>query len=245
MLDAGALAALALPEWFRAGARTLRAALRWRRWPRRRSGPLPSPRRARPRSWREAPSSCRHMPISAARTSRARVSSGSAVLGTCLQHQLERDARHEFEGRHGVAERTSRRRRAAATRPAGRSAMPTKAVTSTARARKQFARRRGDDAERAFGADEQLLQVVAGVVLAQRLKPSSTRAVGQHDLEAEHQVAHHAVAQHCGAARVGREIAAELAANLPSRALIGNSRSAAAAASCTSASTQPASAVIV
>ena len=36
-----------------------------------------------------------------------------------------------------------------------------------ARARKQLQHRRGDDAERAFGADEQVLQVVAGIVLLQ------------------------------------------------------------------------------
>ena len=77
--------------------------------------------------------------------------------------------------------------------------------------REQFARRRGDDAERAFRADEQIAQVVAGVVLAQRLEAIEHAAVGQHDFEAEHEVAHHAVAQDRGAAGVGRQIAAELA----------------------------------
>ena len=40
-----------------------------------------------------------------------------------------------------------------------------------ARLRKQLQRRRGDDAERAFGADEQVAQVVAGVVLLQLRQP--------------------------------------------------------------------------
>ena len=70
--------------------------------------------------------------------------------------------------------------------------------------------RLGDHAERALGADEQLGQVVAGVVLAEPAQPVPDAAVGQHDLEAEHQLAGHAVAQHRGAAGVGGEVAADL-----------------------------------
>ena len=72
----------------------------------------------------------------------------------------------------------------------------------------------GDDAERALRADEQLGEVVAGVVLAEPAQPVPHPAVGQHDLEAEHQLAGHAVAQHRGAAGVGREVAADGAAAL-------------------------------
>ena len=53
-----------------------------------------------------------------------------------------------------------------------------------------------DDAERALGADEQLLHVVAGVVLAQAAQAVPDAAVGQHHLQPEHQVARVAVAQH-------------------------------------------------
>ena len=110
-------------------------------------------------------------------------------------------------------------------------------------ARKQPERCRGHDAERAFGADEELLQVVAGVVLAQRRQLVEHAPVRQHDLEAEHERAHHAVAQHRRAAGVRRDDAAERA--LPSEPSdIGSRRFAAAAADCSSASTQPASAVI-
>jgi hypothetical protein len=52
----------------------------------------------------------------------------------------------------------------------------------------------GDHAERTLGADEEGLDVVARVVLAQALEAREHAAVGEHDLEAEHQVAHHAVA---------------------------------------------------
>ena len=45
-------------------------------------------------------------------------------------------------------------------------------------------------------------------------QPVPDPAVGQHDLEAEHQLAGHAVAQHRGAAGVGREVAADRAAAL-------------------------------
>ncbi|MNZ91458.1 hypothetical protein D3C78_1104450 [compost metagenome] len=69
----------------------------------------------------------------------------------------------------------------------------------------------GDDAQRAFGANEQLLEVVARVVLAQTAQRGVDAAVGQHGLDAQREVAHIAVAQHGRAAGVGREIAADLA----------------------------------
>ena len=71
------------------------------------------------------------------------------------------------------------------------------------RRREQLQHRRGDDAERALGADEQLLEVVAGVVLAQAAQAVPDAPVGQHDLEAEHELARVAEAQHRGAAGVG------------------------------------------
>ena len=87
-----------------------------------------------------------------------------------------------------------------------------------ARLRKQLDRRRGDDAERALAADEQLLQIVAGVVLAQRPQPVPDAPVGQHHLDAQGQFAGVAVAQDGDAAGVGREIPADLAAALGAEA---------------------------
>src|SRR5262245_1426274 len=55
--------------------------------------------------------------------------------------------------------------------------------------------RRGDDAERALGAEEYLLQVVAGVVLAQAAQAVPYAAIGKHHLETEHLLARVAVAQ--------------------------------------------------
>ena len=73
----------------------------------------------------------------------------------------------------------------------------------------QLEHRGSDDAERAFGADEQVLQVVAGVVLAQAPESVPDAAVGQDRFETQHEIARIAVAQHVDAARVGREIAAD------------------------------------
>ena len=81
-----------------------------------------------------------------------------------------------------------------------------------------FRARGGDDAERALGADEQGFHVVAGVVLAQALQARQHPAVGQHHFEAQHQVAHHAVAQDRRAAGIGREVAADLRGALRSQA---------------------------
>ena len=83
-----------------------------------------------------------------------------------------------------------------------------------ARLRKQFQDSAGNDAQRAFRADEPLLQVIAGVVLAQAAQPVPEAPVGQRDLEAEHQLAHVAVAQHADAAGIGRDVAADLAGAL-------------------------------
>ncbi len=71
--------------------------------------------------------------------------------------------------------------------------------------------RRRDDAERAFPADEKLLHVVAGVVLAQAAQAVPDAAVGQYDLEPEDERARVAVAQDLHAARVRRDVAADLA----------------------------------
>ena len=64
------------------------------------------------------------------------------------------------------------------------------------RAREELQHGGGDDAERSFGADEELLQVVAGVVLAQSAQAVPHSAIGKHHLEAQHQVAGIAEAQH-------------------------------------------------
>ena len=66
---------------------------------------------------------------------------------------------------------------------------PDKGSLDRARARKELQHRGGDDAERAFRADEQVLQVVAGVVLLQLVETVRDAAVGQHDFQPEREVA--------------------------------------------------------
>src|SRR5262249_29539837 len=79
---------------------------------------------------------------------------------------------------------------------------------------KQLEDGRRDDSERAFGAEKELLHVIAGVVFAQTAQSIPYSAVRQHHLEAQHEFAGVAIAQNCDAARVGRKIAADLATAL-------------------------------
>ncbi len=77
------------------------------------------------------------------------------------------------------------------------------------RLREKLQHRAGDDAERAFGADEEVAQVVAGIVLLQPAQPVPDLARRQHDFEAEAELAHVAIGKHRRAAGIGREIAAD------------------------------------
>ena len=76
----------------------------------------------------------------------------------------------------------------------------------------EFERGAGDDAERAFAADEQVFEFVAGGVFVQRVQVGDEFAVGQHHFQPQHQIAHGAVAQHVQAAGVAGDVAADLAA---------------------------------
>ena len=69
--------------------------------------------------------------------------------------------------------------------------------------RLEFEHRPGDHAERALGADEEVLEVVAGVVLAQGPQAVEDPTVGEHRLEAEDVASGVAIAQHVEAAGVG------------------------------------------
>ena len=81
-------------------------------------------------------------------------------------------------------------------------------------AREDFQGRRGDHAERAFRADEVLLQVIAGIVFLQPLQAVIDLAVRQHDFQAQHQLARVAELQHVHAARVRGDVAADHAGAL-------------------------------
>ena len=73
--------------------------------------------------------------------------------------------------------------------------------------------RLGDDAEGALGADEQMLQIIAGVVFAQAAEAAPDAAVGKHHFQTQNQIAGVAVAQHADTAGIGGEIAADAAAS--------------------------------
>ena len=78
----------------------------------------------------------------------------------------------------------------------------------------QLQRRGGDDAQCSFRSDQQLFQIVAGVVLAQLAQAGEQRPIRQHRLQPQTQIARIAEAQHVDAAGIGREVAADLASAL-------------------------------
>ena len=78
-------------------------------------------------------------------------------------------------------------------------------------ARVELQHRRRDESQGALGAEEEVLEVVARIVLAQALEPVPDPAVGQHHLEPEDEVAGIAVGEHRRAARVGGEVATDAA----------------------------------
>src|SRR5690606_15245010 len=79
------------------------------------------------------------------------------------------------------------------------------------RLREKAERRACDDAERALRTNEELLHVVAGIILAQATQAIPDLAVGEHHFEAEHEAARIAIAQHLIAAGIGRNVATDLA----------------------------------
>ena len=140
------------------------------------------------------------------------VASGSRVPAGMLEHDVDALARHDLEAGHaaggelgGKPKQIDRGLHRRDRRPRGLDRL---------RPRHQPQHRRGDDAERAFRADEQVAQVVAGVVLLQLVEVVQDAAVGQHHLEAERMRARDAVGERRGAAGVGRKIAADGAASL-------------------------------
>ena len=79
---------------------------------------------------------------------------------------------------------------------------------------KQLQHRGGDDTERAFGADEEVLEIVAGVVLLELVEKVQHATIRQHDFDTHHEVAGDAIGERVGAAGIGGEIAADGAAAL-------------------------------
>ena len=77
------------------------------------------------------------------------------------------------------------------------------------RQRNQFQRGFGDDAEQAFGADKEPVEIEAGLVFVRASAEADDGAVGQNDFEAEDVIAGDAVFQAARAAGVGGDVAAD------------------------------------
>ena len=73
----------------------------------------------------------------------------------------------------------------------------------------QFQRRLGDDAEQAFRADKQPVQIEAGLVFVRAPAEPDDAAAGQNDFEAEDVIAGDAVFEAARAAGVGGDVAAD------------------------------------
>ena len=87
-----------------------------------------------------------------------------------------------------------------------------------ARPRVEFQRRRRDDAERSLAAEKQRRQPIPRCVLSQTSEPVDDVAIREYHFEAEDLFARGAVADDVDAARIGRQVAANLAAALGSEA---------------------------
>ncbi len=79
-----------------------------------------------------------------------------------------------------------------------------------ARPRHQLQDPGGDDAERAFGSDEQLAEAISGVVFAQAPEAVPDASIGQNDLQSKHLIAGIAVAKGIVASGIGRQDSAHL-----------------------------------
>ncbi len=130
-----------------------------------------------------------------------------AGIHDVAHHEVHAEPRDQLEGLHrppafvlGQLEQGHR---------VGRGADGGEGDSARGQEREQLQAGGGDHAKRPLGPDEQLLEVIAGVVLPQPLEAVEHLAVGQHRFHAQDEVAHGPVAQHRRAARVGRDQAAD------------------------------------
>jgi hypothetical protein len=167
---------------------------------------------------------------------------GIARAADVLEDEVEHDTRHELEGGQVGAGRGLGRREKVQGRGELRQGDERGCRFGGLRIEAQGGGR--DDAQRALRADQHVFQSVAAVILLERAQAGQHAAVGQHHLQAQHQLARRAVGQHADPAGVAGEGAADLTACLRGQAQ-GNSRPAAAAATWASAKLTPASSVML
>ena len=123
-----------------------------------------------------------------------------------VDHAIDGDERHQLECRHRAGGVLLRKveERSERIEPGDRSEQR----RLVRRGRPQLQHGRGDDAERAFPADEEVLEVVARGVLHEGAASVPDRAVGEHRFDPHDVVAHVAVANDIVAAGVGCDAAA-------------------------------------
>ena len=125
---------------------------------------------------------------------------GIGVAGFDLQRVQKLDPRDRNAGLDGENRRIARRLDAGERTHARRDRLG-----NAGQPQGQF----GDDAERAFGADHQPGQIVAGRGFLGAVPGRYHFAIGEHGFERQHIVLHGAVAHRIGARRAGRRHAAE------------------------------------
>ena len=130
-----------------------------------------------------------------------------ACLGAMFQRIVDADAWHELKSLHVSAGHCLRQLEE--IERALRACQADEGRLRAARARVELQHGGGDDAQRALRAHEQMLQVVAGVVLLQLGQIVQHAPVGQHHFETLHEIARIAIGEHGGAAGIGRQIAAD------------------------------------
>ena len=140
-----------------------------------------------------------HMP-------RRSANEGNAHFAKVLSHQLQGVAMHHLKaGQAGVQSLARQSQQIDCGLQRGHS-RPHGGLQG--RQRKQLERGGRDDAQRAFAADQQMAQVVAGIVFAQAVQAVPDPALRRNGLQPQAQLACIAVAQHLRAARIACQVAA-------------------------------------
>ena len=141
---------------------------------------------------------------------------GHALLREVLDHQAERELAHDLEAGQAGAQvlvRQAQQLDRVFQRGHGGQGRQLRL-----RQRIELHGGAGDHTQRAFGADEEVAQVVAGVVLAQAGQAVPDLALRRHHFQAQAELARVAVAHHLRAAGVGAQVAADGAAALRGQA---------------------------
>ena len=129
-------------------------------------------------------------------------------VGKMFQHKFQARAGDVFECLNGVVMKSATQHQQLQRRVHRWNG--TKSQGQIARSRHQFQDSGGDDAERTFGADEQLAEAVSGVIFPQAPEAVPDASIGQNDLQSQHLIARISVAKGIVSARIGGQNSANL-----------------------------------